>query len=138
MKSLVVSTAPLLPIGTCRKPAVAACQSRAGLASVQHNIISAATFTSRADSDAAPACSGPHLLSTRQRCGARSGRSIRCQAVDPAAADALHAAVSTLADTAAPALVHQLSDLAQHLSLAYERVTLPCSSMNCGDVIYRR
>lgn len=35
-------------------------------------------------------------------------------------------------------MLHQLSDLAQHLSLAYERVTLPCSSMNCGDVIYRR
>ena len=31
-----------------------------------------------------------------------------------------------------------LSAAAQHLSLAYERVTLPCSSMNCGDAIYRR
>jgi hypothetical protein len=31
-----------------------------------------------------------------------------------------------------------LADVAQHLSLAYERVTLPCSSMNCGDAIYRR
>ena len=31
-----------------------------------------------------------------------------------------------------------VADLAQHLSLAYERVTLPCSSMNCGDAIYRR
>jgi hypothetical protein len=31
-----------------------------------------------------------------------------------------------------------LLDAAQHLSLAYERVTLPCSSMNCGDAIYRR
>ena len=25
-----------------------------------------------------------------------------------------------------------------HLSMAYERVTLPCSAMNCGDAIYRR
>lgn len=32
----------------------------------------------------------------------------------------------------------QLAHVADHLSLAYERVTLPCSSMNCGDVIYRR
>ena len=31
-----------------------------------------------------------------------------------------------------------LLEVAQHLSLAYERVTLPCSSMNCGDAIYRR
>jgi len=31
-----------------------------------------------------------------------------------------------------------LAEVAQHASLAYERVTLPCSSMNCGDAIYRR
>ena len=31
-----------------------------------------------------------------------------------------------------------LPQFVQHMSLAYERVTLPCSSMNCGDAIYRR
>lgn len=31
-----------------------------------------------------------------------------------------------------------LQQFVQHMSLAYERVTLPCSSMNCGDAIYRR
>ena len=42
-----------------------------------------------------------------------------------------HSALSSGAHSA-------LADVAQHLSLAYERVTLPCSSMNCGDAIYRR
>jgi hypothetical protein len=28
--------------------------------------------------------------------------------------------------------------LIEQLPLAYERVALPCSTMNCGDVIYRR
>lgn len=31
-----------------------------------------------------------------------------------------------------------LPQLLHHASLAYERVTLPCSAMNCGDVVYKR
>lgn len=35
-------------------------------------------------------------------------------------------------------LVEQLSTVAQHAPLAYEPVALPCSLMNCGDVVHRR
>ena len=36
-------------------------------------------------------------------------------------------------------LLHTLAPaLADHLVLAYERVVLPCSSINCGDVMHRR
>ena len=31
-----------------------------------------------------------------------------------------------------------LPQILHHASLAYERVTLPCSAMNCGDVVYKR
>lgn len=44
-------------------------------------------------------------------------------------AHALHVHLGALA---------QLHDLAQHLPLAYERVVYPCSSVNCGDMLYRR
>jgi serine/threonine protein kinase len=63
---------------------------------------------------------------------------VHCHALDPAAADALHAAASAVPHgMISHDFVSQLSELSQHLSLAYERVTLPCSSMNCGDAIYR-
>lgn len=35
-------------------------------------------------------------------------------------------------------LLDALHALGQHAPLAYERVVYPCSSMNCGDAIYRR
>jgi hypothetical protein len=35
-------------------------------------------------------------------------------------------------------LVNHASQLAHHLPLAYEPVALPCSLMNCGDVVHRR
>ena len=31
-----------------------------------------------------------------------------------------------------------LPPLIDHLSMAYERVTLPCHSMGCGDYVHRR
>lgn len=31
-----------------------------------------------------------------------------------------------------------LPQLLDHVSMAYERVTLPCSAMNCGDMIHKR
>ena len=31
-----------------------------------------------------------------------------------------------------------LPQLLDHVSMAYERVTLPCSAMNCGDIIHKR
>lgn len=37
-----------------------------------------------------------------------------------------------------PEVIQQLSHAAEHLPLAYERVVLPCSAMNCGDIIHRR
>jgi hypothetical protein len=35
-------------------------------------------------------------------------------------------------------LAHLPHHLPNHLTLLYERVTLPCSSQNCGDMVYRR
>jgi len=33
--------------------------------------------------------------------------------------------------------VQQIASLASHLTLAYEKVALPCSVQNCGDAVYR-
>lgn len=93
-----------------------------------------AGISGRSDSQAGPAsAAAPCLPRHRQR------RGVPCRALDLAAADALHAAVSSMPHGAiSQSLLRQLSELSPHLSLAYERVTLPCSSMNCGDAIYRR
>lgn len=31
-----------------------------------------------------------------------------------------------------------INSLVHHAPLAYERVVYPCSTMNCGDAVYRR
>lgn len=82
-----------------------------------------------------PARGAAPALPTRNR----QRRGAQCSALDPAAADALHAAAASLPHAMlSHGAISQLSEMSQHLSLAYERVTLPCSSMNCGDAIYRR
>ena len=43
-----------------------------------------------------------------------------------------------LAQQTADHLHTLVPQLAHHLTLAYERVTLPCSAMNCGDIIHKR
>lgn len=92
-------------------------------------------FSGRPDSQVGPARGAAPALPTRHK----QRRGAQCNALDPAAADALHAAAASLPhDMLSHGAISQLSEMSQHLSLAYERVTLPCSSMNCGDAIYRR
>ena len=99
---------------------------------------SAAAFSGRPDNEAAPSGGRPvPVLPTRV---SRRGRNCApCCAVDPAMADALHAAAAAGSHSIISSdVAGHLVDITRHLSLAYERVTLPCSSMNCGDVVYRR
>jgi hypothetical protein len=71
-------------------------------------------------------------------CGSQQ-RTVSCNAFDPSLSHAVDVAASVLPNAALHGhLLDQLANLSQHLSLAYERVALPCSTMNCGDAIYRR
>lgn len=64
---------------------------------------------------------------------------VPCRALDPSAMHAIDVAASILPHGALHGqFLEQLAGLSQHMSLAYERVALPCSTMNCGDMIYRR
>ena len=99
---------------------------------------SAAAFSGRPDNEAAPSGGRPvPMLSARI---GRRGRSCApCCAVDPAMAGALHAAAAAGPHGMFSSdVTSRLVEITRHVSLAYERVTLPCSSMNCGDVVYRR
>lgn len=60
-----------------------------------------------------------------------AGRCLRASAL-PVPSEAVAGFVATALDGVAH------SWAAEHLALLYERVTLPCSSINCGDIVYRR
>eukprot|EP00873_Tetraselmis_striata_P010150 jgi/Tetstr1/430414/TSEL_020224.t1 len=59
-----------------------------------------------------------------------AGRCLRASAL-PVPSEAVAGFVATALDGVAH------SWAAEHLALLYERVTLPCSSINCGDIVYR-
>lgn len=69
----------------------------------------------------------------------------RCSATSQRAAPLLPPRRARRRAIAAPAaallpehLDAAVSGLNHMLTLAYEPVVLPCSSMNCGDIVYRR
>lgn len=125
----------LSPLG-CRSRSI--CTSAVAPPLSQRTHINTASFSGRTDAEA-------NQWREPRGCGLlrQQQRSIACGALDPSHLsnhlDSLHAAAQTVQHGGLHSFaLDQLAYIVDHMPLAYERVTLPCSSMNCGDVIYRR
>jgi len=124
----------LSPLG-CRSRSI--CTSAVAPPLSQRTHINTASFSGRTDAEA-------NQWREPRGCGLlrQQQRSIACGALDPSHLsnhlDSLHAAAQTVQHGGLHSFaLDQLAYIVDHMPLAYERVTLPCSSMNCGDVIYR-
>lgn len=71
-----------------------------------------------------PATHAPSVFGTSRRLYRRQGRR--------------RAVLRSVAALSPDQLHDLLPQLLDHVSMAYERVTLPCSAMNCGDMIHKR
>lgn len=125
----------LSPLG-CRSRFI--CTSAVAPPLAQRTHINTASFSGRTDAEATQwreprGCGLPRQQQRGIACGALdpSHLSNHLDSLDAAAQMVQHGGLHNFA-------LDQLAYIVDHLPLAYERVTLPCSSMNCGDVIYRR